>query len=125
MRKIVFLFLLAAISAPLWAQIGTATLSWQHSGLDTLGQPIGIYDFRIYRSTIAPVGPYTQIDSVPGGTQTYIESALYNGTYHWTVTARSNLLAESEFSNFASKTIAEGGGNDSPLPTAPENLTVL
>lgn len=115
---------LVLLSAPLWAQVGTSTLSWTAVTTNVDGTAATITEYRIYRSSVDSVGPYTQIDSVPGGTVNYSDSGLFNGQYFYYVTAVNSYGNESAPSNWDDVVIALGGSNDPPVPDAPTNLVV-
>ena len=128
MRKLLVLFGLTVVSAPLWAQIGSSSLTWTNPVTYTDGSPMGLAFIYVERSTISPVGPYTRIANLGPAMlalQSYVDGNLWNATYCYQVIAQDDVYGnESAPSNSACKTIAQGGTNDPPVPGPPTNLTV-
>lgn len=126
MRRVCTLAGILLVSAPLWAQVGTSSLSWINPTTYTDGSALTLGYIHIERSANT-VGPYTRIASL-GPTelwnQSYIDSGLYNSTYCYRLIAEDNQFnLESVPSNVACKTVSIAS-NDPSQPAPPTMLTV-
>jgi hypothetical protein len=121
-RRFVIVLSILTFSAPLWAQVNSATLSWIAPTENEDGSPLSdLSGYTIHWGS--SVSNLPNQDRIPNpGISTYVVSGLNCGTTYFAISAFNSEGLNSELSNIASKSIPCGGGVP---PNPPSRLTAL